>query len=638
MSFLQQLYKVVGVLAIAASIAFMPSGVAAQDTLKEVKVSAHPAISGDDRVAQFVPGQKITSIGKLVMQQYQMNSMAQLLAQQTPVFIKSYGFNGLATLHFRGASSAQSAVYWNGVPLQNAALGMADLSTLPVLFLKRVNIVYGGSGALWGSGNVGGALLLETDMPAPSDSAKKQLSLIAGTGSFGQYQGGITAGYSHKGLGIDGQLFFQSAANDFRYTGKTGQEQRMQNSRLGSGAAMLHAMHKGSKGQTVRLSAWYQQYDRELPPALFEPQSQKRQVDKSLRLLGQWEQTRKLVTWHLKSSWIRDEITYTDPMVLLQASNGVYQYFQEAGAKMDGGKLGKLLLAMPLQLAWMEGAHQQQQQLRVAVVAAYQLPLWQERVSVAVNGRAERINEVQVVLPGSSLSWQATRWLAFRANVQRTYRVPTLNELYYAPGGNTNLKPERGWVQDVGYAAKGTVGKLHLNHDLALYNRNIHDWILWLGGAIWTPHNIALVHSRGVETENQVSWTIGKCVLHLAVNTAYVLSTTTSSYLPGDGTTGKQLPYTPRYNGQGNVGLARKWLYLNYNHTYTGYRFVTMDESAWVTPYQTGSIQLACQLPTKQHQVQLTAQCNNVWNAQYQVVAYRPMPGINWLMGIKASL
>src|ERR1043165_3827875 len=92
-------------------------------------------------------------------------ALSTLLSQQMPVFVKSYSFNGLATLHFRGASAAQSQVLWNGVPIQNASLGVADVSTMPVLFMNKVSVVYGGSGALLGSGNVGGALLLENEQP-----------------------------------------------------------------------------------------------------------------------------------------------------------------------------------------------------------------------------------------------------------------------------------------------------------------------------------------------------------------------------------------------------------------------------------------------------------------------------------------
>lgn len=37
-----------------------------------------------------------------------------------------------------------------------------------------------------------------------------------------------------------------------------------------------------------------------------------------------------------------------------------------------------------------------------------------------------------------------------RASAARNYRYPTLNDLYFRPGGNKNLKPERGWTFDAG--------------------------------------------------------------------------------------------------------------------------------------------------------------------------------------------
>jgi len=225
-----------------------------------------------------------------------------------------------------------------------------------------------------------------------------------------------------------------------------------------------------------------------------------------------------------------------------------------------------------------------------------------------------------------------------RANAQRTYREPTLNELYYNPGGNSSLKPEQGWGEDAGYTVKAKLNNFTVYHDLSVFNRDIHDWIIWLGGAIWTPHNIDEVHSRGVETENRITYTIGNWQLHLGVNTSYVLSTTVASYIQNDGSIGKQIPYTPRYNGQLNVGCSYKRVSFNYNHTYTGYRFTTTDESEYLLPYQTGNVQLMYNTSLKGHALQFTGQCNNIWNEQYQVVAFRPMPGINWLAGFKLAI
>jgi iron complex outermembrane receptor protein len=217
--------------------------------------------------------------------------------------------------------------------------------------------------------------------------------------------------------------------------------------------------------------------------------------------------------------------------------------------------------------------------------------------------------------------------------------LPTLEERYYEPGGNLNLKAEQGWSTDIGYAIKTKQEhKLVFYHDVSLFSRKIQDWIIWFGGAVWTPHNIAEVHSRGVETESRLQYKLPNLTLHMGVNTAYVLATTVQSYVANDGSIGKQIPYSPRYNGQANIGFSYKKIYFNYNHTYTGYRFIAVDESAWLEPYQTGNVQLMYTLQVNNKTLSLSTQCNNVWNEQYTVVSGRPMPGINWLAGLLLSL
>ncbi len=608
------------------------------DTLKEVRVHAKQNPSADTKVNDFSPGQKIRSIDSATLQQYQLQSMANLLSQQVPVFIKSYGFNGLATLNFRGSSAAQSAVLWNGIPIQNASLGIADVSTLPVALIDKVNIVYGGSAALWGSGNVGGALLLEQDKPG-FDSGKHSLSVGVGAGSFGQYLGSLKGSISGKRWYFSANVFTQTATNDFKYINSAGSQERMPNDHLKSAAALLNAAYKINTQNTISLTAWYQQYDREVPPALFETYSDKQQTDGSLRLLADGNKHSGTNTWYAKSSLIRDQQHYRDDTIEINANSTVYQYYQELGWKKQFFQYGQLLVFLPLQVSWIPTpGTDTEQQTRLAIAAAYNIGLISNRLNIAVNARGEDINTHKILLPGADASFTLTQWLQLRANAQRTYRTPTLNELYYFPGGNTSLKPERGWNEDAGYTVKLGHSNFTFYHDLSVFTRDIHDWIIWLGGTIWTPHNIAEVHSRGVETENNIVYTIGNWKLHIGVNTSYVLATTVASYIQNDGSVGKQIPYAPRYNGQANVGFNYKRLSANYNQTYTGYRFITTDESEYLLPYQTGNLQLMYNTPLRNHPFQFTAQCNNIWNQHYQVVAFRPMPGINWLAGIKVTL
>ena len=612
----------------------------ARDTaLKEVKVRAKHKVSNDTRVNDFSPGQKVKTIDSATLQQYLLQNMGNLLSQQEPVFVKSYGFNGLATLNFRGSSAAQSEVLWNGVPIQNAALGIADVSTLPVLFINKINIVYGGSAALLGSGNVGGALLLENDAPV-FDSNRRSLLFSGGAGSFSQYLGGLKGSLSDRRWYFAANVFAQTALNNFEYTTLSGGKEQMPNSKLRSSAALVQAAYKVSANNVISITGWYQKYDREIPPALFETNSDKREIDGSLRLLAEWHRKTEKNEWYVKTSFTRDEMNYSYEAVALHWDYLTYQYYQEIGWRKKFGRHGQLLVFTPLQLSWITQADSNfaKQQNKIALAAAYDYKQFNNRLDIAVNAREEVIDAINVFLPGGDASFAITDWLGVRVNTQRTYRAPTLNELYFYPGGNKDLKPEQGWSEDAGYTVKIKLGKFSLYHDLSVFNRDIHDWIIWLGGAVWTPHNIAEVHSRGVETENRVIYTIGNWKIHFGVNTSYVLATTVASYIYNDGSIGKQIPYTPRYNGQMNIGFNYRRFSFNYNHTYTGYRFVTTDESSYIVPYQTGNVQFMYDAKIKDHSLQLIGQCNNIWNEQYQVVNGRPMPGINWQAGFKVGI
>ncbi len=622
-------------------------------TLQEVKIHGKHKNSYDTKVNDFSPGQKIKTIDSATLQQFQLQSMASMLTQQTPVFVKSYGFNGLATLNFRGSSSAQSMVLWNGVPIQNAALGISDISTLPVLFMSKVHIDYGSSAALLGSGNVGGALLIENESPV-FDSGKRTLSFCGGVGSFNQYMAGIKESRSFRHWYFSAKAFAQYAENNFNYTNSPGNKTTLTNSKLQSEAVMLQAAYKMSEENVLSLCAWYQQYERQIPPALFENYSDKNQTDGSLRTLLEWKKHRRDNSWYLKSSFTRDETHYRDDAILIKSDNVVYQFYNEAGYRRDLPQFGKVLVFIPVQVSWLPQADGTKQQDKAAIAAAYEVQFFNNKLEIAVNGRGETIiaqskdSSVKhtFILPGLNASFTLTNWLSLRGNVQRTYRAPTLNELYYFPGGNISLKPEQGWSEDGGYAMKFNAGKTSVFHDLSLFTRDIHDWIYWFGGAIWTPHNIAEVHSRGVETENNLSVNVGHGMphwkLHLGVNTSYVLATTVTSYIYNDGSVGKQIPYTPRYNGQVNVGFSYahrdKEFSFNYNHSYTGYRFTTTDESSYILPYQTGNVQLMYKTEVFHHPVQFIGACNNIWNTQYQVVDQRPMPGTNWTIGVQLTL
>jgi len=299
------------------------------DTLEEFKVKGRrnkPRVSNDDRINVFSPGQQVKSFDSITLQQYRFQTVDRLLAQQVPVFVRSYGLNGLATLNFRGASAAQSQVLWNGVPIQNAAMGISDVSLLPVSLINRVNIVYGSSAALWGSGNVGGALLVENDLPAFDSNGHAEHAVSAVAGSYEQYRVGIKSSLATNRFVAAVNAFGQTAKNNFPYTAQNGEEKRMPNAAMQSGVGMVQAGYKVNDRNTLSLVAWYQQYNRDIPPALFEALSVKNQRDESLRLLLNWNKAGK-ATMQAKAAFIQDDMRYSDDQISLYTHNTVNQFY-----------------------------------------------------------------------------------------------------------------------------------------------------------------------------------------------------------------------------------------------------------------------------------------------------------------------
>ncbi len=602
------------------------------DTLSGVEVRSQRNSLHDVRSTQFSPGQKLQEIDSATMDQYQFQDLSQLLTQQSPVFLRSYGLNGLATLNFRGSSASQSLVLWNNIPIQNAALGISDISLFPVSMAGNVRLLYGGQGALWGSGSMGGALLIES--PPPAFDRQTHATIGMGFGSYQQQQVQGRAGWSSNKLDVSTSVFLQTAKNDFPFRREDGTASRTRHAGLNGATLQSQIAYRSGIG-LFRIAGWYQQSHREIPAALFESYSTKQRSDQTLRLMGDWNRTRGNVSMHARTAFISDRMAFDDDTIHLHTDVQSNQFFAEAGLRYRK-KRSEWLFFAPVQYLWM-GSAEGGDQLRLALAGAYRLHL--QRLFITVSARGERIDARSVLLPGLSASYDLQPWMKLKMNLQRTYRAPTLNELYYEPGGNINLQPEHGWGAEAGtLVSLGKNDRWEVNQELTLYSRLIRNWIYWMGGSIWTPHNLAKVHSRGVESITQGQMKLGGWLLHGGLNIAYTRSTTVESYIPNDGSTGKQIPYTPRVNGQYNLGFTVSGFRFNFNHCFTSGRYFNADETGYIRPYQLLNLQLSYTRLVFRRKLIATFQLNNLTGKEYQIMQGRPMPGRNVLGGFQYDL
>jgi outer membrane receptor protein involved in Fe transport len=109
-------------------------------------------------------------------------------------------------------------------------------------------------------------------------------------------------------------------------------------------------------------------------------------------------------------------------------------------------------------------------------------------------------------LPRLGVILRAFPWLHLKGNVERAYRVPNFDELYFDEGslrGNPNLEPEDSFDADVGFElALARVGPLRdLWLEFAAFRRDIEQSIVFqlLGQSVVAATNTGDARVRGIE-------------------------------------------------------------------------------------------------------------------------------------------
>lgn len=572
-------------------------------------------------------------------------SVNKILELHSNVFVKNYGVSGLSTLSIRGSSAAQTSVYWNGVNIHNALTGITDFSNMPVSLFDKMEIAYGGSE----SNSVAGGVNLMASKPQFRNQQHASLSVYGD--NIGKASGSI---FYHIGKGrLQNSTRFAvlQDENNFRFYNPDTQQQDTLKYAEQRQQALLNDLHVlvGPK-HTLSLHTWIQLNQRQIPAATFEPESKKNENIQNIRNVIQFE-GRVNSLFSLKSSlgMLYEKYRYIDSVISLRSDASILSVpFNTAFIFAPSYKqrfqadilysLNRMMIPDQTDLikAGVRLVHSIQRIGKIPL--AIKSSILYERTNVFETPPAIELSGIYTLRSGLDLY----------GSLSTRYRMPTLNELYYKPGGNENLKPETSKNAELGFKTQKNKNRLKLYGSMTGYRRLVDNWIVWYGNSILTPHNIQQVSSRGLETEAHISYRLSKpqasydvyimdenpvsripSELYANMYYSYTLSTTAESAIPNDYSIGKQLPYVPRYQVKINSGYSNKNFDVQAIYTYTGYRFVTTDESQWLMPYHYlglhgGYTFYHTSMPLR-YQVQV--RINNLLNTQYQGIVGRMMPG-----------
>ena len=618
------------------SLTFAGVSQTAVDSVKQLKTVE----ISTSRLNNFAVGNKTETLDSTLLNRYSTGNLADLLANESQVFIKSYGLGSLATSSFRGAGAEHTTVLWNGFNLQSPMNGLIDLSLIPTNFVDEVKLQYGGAGALWGSGAVGGTIHLNN-----SSQFNKGISVVMNTsfGSFSDMQQQARVEISKKRFVSSLKIFNHDAKNDFPFINNAqsgSPEQKQSNAELKEYGLLQENYFQINKHQKINTRFWYQFNDRNIPPSMTQNINVANQKDELYRATTEWQRTGDRVTFLARLAYFDEGLRYSDSLIHLVSISRTKVTIAEAESRFSISKFD--LVNIGINNTYSEAIDtsdfvRNPNQNKFAVFANYKLHSENNNWNAVISGRQEFIKGKTIpFVPSLGLEGKFLKCFYIKGNVAEHYHLPTFNELYWGQGGNPDLKPEIGWSEEISLSHKLHYKAFAWEIGATVFNRNIDNWIIWLPNqyGIWTPENVLQVWSRGVEYKVNAAYSMRKFKVQLSGMYNYVLSTNQESTTSNDVSLNKQLIYVPIQNAQGNISISYKGTSISYILIYTGYRYTTSDNLQFLNPYTISNISVAQTFLFNTSKIKIFAQLNNIWNETYQVLAYRAMPLLNYQVGL----
>lgn len=551
-------------------------------------------------------------------------TLADALREESSLYLRDYGNQQLSSISFRGTSASHTQVLWHGLPVNSPALGQSDLSTWPIGLLSSIALHPGNSSSLYGSGAIGGAILIN---PSISEHLTNDWSASIKQGSFGLWNGAVSAEVLKNRLQVITKFQASAIQNDFEI-----RSPRLRKSIIQTNAQVGNLGF--SQGLTWQRNhqAWHAQWmftknDRNVQPGI----TSLNQRNKLTTLANRSVVTQEIhkAKWQAKTSvgWMLDETIYNDS---LQTPSQVFSFVHRSN-----------LLLQEQWMVQMGGLIQHAKIRSNQLVSGANQLQWEPFASLTWYPTSK----IQLTTNSRWLgNKQALRWVpAFSASYKRPfnlphvdidiswssgYRYPTLNDQYWIPGGNPNLLSEksRQFESHVSWA------KNEILIGLTAFDIYTQDQIIWLPNDdnIWSPINVRSTRNQGIEAKVRIAKHIGKIQHESTLNGSWIAASLQEEQTP--------LPYVPKI--QGNWIHRIRWNHWNFRShlNYTSLRFTTLDGlEAFSLPQflllnLTAGYEAAAIL--KEKSFVISTSIKNATNTYYELQSSLAMPGINYELHI----
>jgi len=423
-------------------------------------------------------------------------TVADLLHQRSALYVRHY-VGGLSTLSQRGGTASQTLVLLDGHRIANPQAGQLDLSLLPTILLNAIEVTSGAGGVLYGTDAIGGVVNLQTV------SSENLITVRGETGTWGKRHGAIYGTMRH------GCLSGAIAGEVDRYKGNYPYLNRglfpPEESPREGGDQQKHLIF-GSMAWTCpndewRISIWYNDAERGLPSINSSLPSGERQWDEHLRV---WAQIRRKWVWgSLKASGLTQmgALRYMNPTTDLDNTGQTTVSSIHANIELSPIRAWQLGAGVEAGLGQADHPSLQQGNMERRYAAYVHAKRKWGPISIYPALRLDhyvRPNRINPFIPSLGVNIRLNHNLHLKGSIASAFRMPTFNDRFWLPGGNPDLKPERGETYDTGLI--WLYGGLQI--EMTTFMIQMRDQIVWqpTPAGYWSPMNIKRITNYGLET------------------------------------------------------------------------------------------------------------------------------------------
>jgi outer membrane cobalamin receptor len=619
-------------------------------------------------------GMKQTHVDSMVLQNKASLSLSDLLSENTTVFIKSHGRGALATASFRGTSPSHTQVSWNGININSPMAGMVDFSLIPVYIIDELTLNHGSASLADGSGGIGGSININN---RAEWNDKYSIAYLQGVGSYSSFDEFLQVGLGNKKIQSKTRLYQNYSKNDYTFINRgianidpisgdlTNPIDTNDHASYLRYGLLQEIYYRPSTNHLLSLKYWGQYADRTIPkPTSYEGPDNSNlnsQQDRDHRLVADWKFYGDFGKLLLRSGYSEKGLDYNQmnqvpglgliPAIWSESrQQSLYNTFSYSGAldkdfSWEGGidlNYHKVGSADSVSGAAFEGRRNEFSAM-FAVRKGFK-----DRVNLNLLLRQEWVDGIRLpFIPYLGMDFRLIEGvdLLLKANIARNYHLPTLNDLYWQPGGNPDLLPEEGFTVETGVAYQQDYSGLLLKTELSFYRSQIDNWIIWIPSyrGYWEPRNIRSVLSKGLEYSIQLQGYLSEFNYRLSATYGYTSAVNQGDPLIwSDESYGKQLVYIPLHSGNMMTHLGWGNLFFIYQFNAYSERYTTssndVSQRDRLYPYFMNDISMGSTFNLKRVDLSLEFKVYNLFNEPYHTILYRPMPGRNYQLVFKIQI